>query len=460
MLLKEEREGLLGPEVPDVAPAGEQLPAAAEVAELESEEGHCLLIHRSSDLASAQEWVQRRERGEFGTAADALHSFICGGASWAAMVVAADAIPAGGLDSMMLRPGDAGSIRDAGPVIYRLPFGAGSQNEATPAVRIMSLRGLSREGLSAAMGMLGQMRAERLRTAGPCVDANDTDPKAAAMAAWMASQGGGKKKKRNPIVDGLCCIVSPIHEFASEFVGAGVWQPIRDFCASKPETTATAAASPQPSEAGVLDMQVAARPIVAGKTDDDEVTIFVRTTSAATMRDFSALWTETVLPAAVATQAGSAPPAPGSTEDVDGVEVQPQAPRVDRFERPYVDAVRALTTYAEPWERLLIFLAVLGLGFNAGAISQVASITSRIIVSVLQEDFDKAQDASLEIAMWGGIFACVQLSAYLILERMAEVLSARFRRHYFKAMLRQDQVRRYTTILFASVTMHLHRRSC
>ena len=35
--------------------------------------------------------------------------------------------------------------------------------------------------------------------------------------------------------------------------------------------------------------------------------------------------------------------------------------------------------------------------------------------------------------------AVIQLSCFFILERMAEVLAARFRQQYFKAMLRQDQ---------------------
>ena len=61
------------------------------------------------------------------------------------------------------------------------------------------------------------------------------------------------------------------------------------------------------------------------------------------------------------------------------------------------------------------------------------------MVLVLSEDYDGAADTSWEIAVWGGLFAGVQLFSYFVLERMAEVLSARFRRHYFKAMLRQDQ---------------------
>jgi hypothetical protein len=439
MSTEEEQRGLLGePAQGASAPPPQEVPvpvpAADVAAEFESNSGHTMVIRSSPGPAPAQDWAQSCDRGELGKHVDALYSFLVCGAndggessSGGVFLVAKGAA----------LPPSSGKQENVGRVVYRVPGAPADDAGTPPAVRLMNVRGLSRCGLEAVMATLGQLRAARVKAGGASAGEAATMDPAAMMAAWMAAQAaGGGKKERNAVVEALCCIVSPIYEFVAEFAGASVWQPIKDCCRSKDKAAAAApATAPKPSEAGVLDLLVAVRP--AAPEQEEELTIFVRAKDAAAMAEFVALWTETLLPAAVAAQdVGAAGPV---VEALEGAEVQAQPPTVDRFERPYIDAVRALTKYAKPCEKALIFLATAGLGFNAGAVSQVASITSRIVVLVLSEDYDAAQDKAWEIFMWGAIFASIQLSAYFILERSAEVLSARFRRHYFKAMLRQDQ---------------------
>ena len=81
-----------------------------------------------------------------------------------------------------------------------------------------------------------------------------------------------------------------------------------------------------------------------GEAAEEEVTIFVRAADAAAMADFSKLWTDTVLPAAAAAQGGAAPTA--GAADAEGAAVLSEPPAVDRFERPFIGAMRALTKSA------------------------------------------------------------------------------------------------------------------
>ena len=100
------------------------------------------------------------------------------------------------------------------------------------------------------------------------------------------------------------------------------------------------------------------------------VTIFVRATDAAAMADFAKLWADAVLPAVAAAQDGSAP-VPAAEDEGGAVVLAPAPAPADNFEAPYTGAVRALTRYATSGEKFFILLACCGLGFNAGAISQV-----------------------------------------------------------------------------------------
>ena len=67
----------------------------------------------------------------------------------------------------------------------------------------------------------------------------------------------------------------------------------------------------------------------------------------------------------------------------------------------YIGAVKALTHYATCAEKLFLFIAVAGMLFNAGGMSQMASVTARLIILVLQADWDGAEEASYELLYWG-----------------------------------------------------------
>lgn len=259
---------------------------------------------------------------------------------------------------------------------------------------------------------LGAARSSRLVSGG----GNATANAGAMVGGYFGGHGAGGNKDRNIVVSALCCLTAPIFEFFEP-----VWMPIKKCCtemAAKKETGVANSEQTQtkPSEDGLLELH-------AASCDDapHDVTFFVRTCDAQAMHAFTALWETTLLPAAGCSPNGKKPTQLGALED--GV-LLADTPEIDSHDGNF-GAVRALTKYTTTVERFFMFLAVVGLCFNAGAISQVASVTSRCIVLVLEQDYDGAQEKSVDIAMWGGIFAAVQLVSYFILERMAEVSSAR-----------------------------------
>lgn len=378
------------------------------------------LLVQTSEEDERLEWVRRFQRGDFDAQVDTMQCF----ASDTARCCAIFALPGAHTVAPDVLPAGPKSSTICGTIAYRFD-GPAKAEPGTTVVRVQTIQVPSKAALEGIFVQLGAVRDARLAAAQGSPGAGGG---MSAMEMWMASQAAaaGDKPKRNCLVSALCCAISPIKEFTAE-VCSPIMEQVQARRPKTPDATAVPSA-PTPSDGGLVSLQAAvAEAQVPGGAIS--VTIVVEAKDAAGLADFDALWA-TKLMLGLAISADAATTHQGTTV-ADKTELK-------RY-LGYIGAVLALTHYATCAEKLFLFVAVAGMLFNAGGMSQMASVTARLIILVLQSDWDAAQDTSYELLYWGCAFAASQLTCFFVLERTAEVLSARFRTEYFKAMLRQDQ---------------------